>query len=737
MNKIKFVFALHNHQPIGNFDGVIEEAYRTSYLPFLETIERYPSIQTVLHTSGPLMEWLVDRRPEYIKRVAALVSEGRIEILGGGFYEPILPMIPAADRVDQIQSYSRYLADLFGCEIRGAWIAERVWEQRLTVDLVEAGIEYTVLDDFHFLRAGLVDRDLRGYRLTDDEGRILKVFPGSERARYLVPFSDPHATIDYLRRLADEHPGAIVVHADDGEKFGSWPKTYDHVYKFGWLSRFLDMLAENSDWIETTTLARAAIETLPTGSIYLPDCSYREMTEWAMETSAALEFKDAVRGAWGVPQAERLLRFARGGGFWRNFLAKYPESRAMYARMLGVSERLRSIEAASRSADSESGGRLNSAQSTLVAEARRELFRSQCNCAYWHGSFGGLYLPHLRGAIYRGLIAADDLLDRAQGREGPRASCKIHDFNIDLRKEAKLENEALIAFVAPARGGRIYELDARSARVNLLATLARRQEPYHQGIEAREFRQENNHSSVNGDPAFWSRTIVYDSGPLEALVDRFYPLDLNLETLRRGGDHDRGDFASGAFSATVHRGANRVVLAMERTGSAGDHPIVVRKNVTIEAGRPRLLIEYVLEQIPKHSRLNFAIEFQVASMAGRADDRYYRDGAGERLGYLDSTLDIASTDRIAAVDHWLDVSSELSWSRPAALWTYPIETINGSEAGIERVFQSSAIIPRWIVEPDSAGKWTLAIEWTISSAAYIASTESTGERARALATSNA
>ena len=519
MNKIKFVFALHNHQPIGNFDGVIEEAYRTSYLPFLETIERYPSIQTVLHTSGPLMEWLVERRPEYVKRVADLVAQGRIEILGGGFYEPILPMIPAADRVEQIRSYSRYLAAIFGGEIRGAWIAERVWEQRLAVDLVDAGIEYTVLDDFHFLRAGLADRDLRGYRLTDDEGRILKVFPGSERARYLVPFSDPHATIDYLRTLADEHPGAIVVHADDGEKFGSWPKTYDHVYRFGWLNRFLDLLAANSDWIETTTLARAAFESLPAGTVYLPDCSYREMTEWAMETPAALEFKEAVRGAWGIPQAERLMRFARGGGFWRNFLAKYPESRAMYARMLGVSQRLRSIEAAGCA----TAAGLNAAQSELVAEARRELFRSQCNCAYWHGSFGGLYLPHLRGAIYRGLIAADDLLDRIERREGPRVGCKIDDFNIDLRKEARLENEALIAFIAPARGGRIYELDARSARVNLLSTLARRQEPYHQGIEAREFRQEINHHSNNGDPAVWSRSIVYDSGPLEALVDRFYP----------------------------------------------------------------------------------------------------------------------------------------------------------------------------------------------------------------------
>ena len=31
---IRFVLTLHNHQPIGNFDHVFEEAYQDSYLPF-------------------------------------------------------------------------------------------------------------------------------------------------------------------------------------------------------------------------------------------------------------------------------------------------------------------------------------------------------------------------------------------------------------------------------------------------------------------------------------------------------------------------------------------------------------------------------------------------------------------------------------------------------------------------------------------------------------------------------
>ena len=126
--------------------------------------------------------------------------------------------------------------------VRGMWVPERVWEQHLTSALAEAGIEYTTLDDFHFERAGLAEDDLLGYYLTEDDGRLLKVFPASERMRYLIPFQEPHASYEYLRRLAEERPGSTVVFADDGEKFGTWPKTHEHVYTNGWLRRFCDMI---------------------------------------------------------------------------------------------------------------------------------------------------------------------------------------------------------------------------------------------------------------------------------------------------------------------------------------------------------------------------------------------------------------------------------------------------------------------------------------------------------------
>ncbi len=125
-NPIRFCLTLHNHQPIGNFDGVVEQAYQDSYLPFLEVFEPFDALQISLHTSGPLLEWLDENHPEYLDRIAQLVAAGRIEIVGGAYYEPILTMIPARDRVGQIRRYTQWLESRLEANVQGMWVPERL-----------------------------------------------------------------------------------------------------------------------------------------------------------------------------------------------------------------------------------------------------------------------------------------------------------------------------------------------------------------------------------------------------------------------------------------------------------------------------------------------------------------------------------------------------------------------------------------------------------------------------------
>ena len=107
MSQVRLILALAQPPAGRQFRRRLRGRLSDSYLPFLDVLEGYPEIPFVLHTSGPLLEWLVEQHPEYIARLRRMVEAGRVEILGGGFFEPILTMIPHRDRVGQIRGYSR------------------------------------------------------------------------------------------------------------------------------------------------------------------------------------------------------------------------------------------------------------------------------------------------------------------------------------------------------------------------------------------------------------------------------------------------------------------------------------------------------------------------------------------------------------------------------------------------------------------------------------------------------
>ena len=701
---IRLALVLHNHQPIGNFDGVFEQSYQDSYRPFLELFRRYPSLKIGLHTSGSLIEWLAQRHPEYLDQVQELAAAGRIEIIGGAFFEPILPMIPQRDRLGQIREYTHWLERRFATKIRGMWIPERVWEPSLVSDLAAAGIQYTVLDDFHFKQAGLSPAELHGYYVSEDDGQLVAIFPGSERLRYLIPFASVEETIDYLRQMGQEHPDSVVVFGDDGEKFGAWPETNRHVYTDGWLARFFDALAANADWIRMTTLGEAIDAVPPTGKIYLPDSSYREMTEWALPTEQLVEYERVRRELENDPRWPSVARMIRGG-FWRNFKVKYPESDEMYTRMLMVSSRVAAASEARHDPE-------------LVDAARTEMYRAQCNCPYWHGAFGGIYLPHLRNAVYQHLIAADNLLDRAARRYEPWVEAVAGDFNLDARQEVFLANDRLVALLRPHAGGVMYELDVRSICHNLLATLARRPEAYHRKVLAaaqQHIDQPGNsylERVVCKQPDL-DQKLQYDAYPRKSLVDHFYDPQTTLEAVASGQAAERGDFVAGAYEARLRRNPNRIQVQLSRTGNAWGVPLKITKGMTLEAGSSTLEIAYLLEGLPPGRLLHFAVEFNFAGLPSGADDRYFHDGEHRRLGQLGKQLDLADVRAINLVDEWLGIDVGLRASQPTHFWTYPIETVSQSEGGFELVHQSVVVVPHWQVQADNAGRWSVTLDLSI------------------------
>jgi alpha-amylase len=664
-NEITLVLIVHDHQPVGNFDHVIRDAHRDAYAPFLEFLESHPQLRIALHTSGPLLEWLEQHEPRYLDRLRRLVSRGQVEPWGGAFYEPILPVIPERDRRGQIAMMTRWIERRFGVRPRGLWLAERVWEPSLASSLAEAGIEYTAADDAHFVAAGLEREALWHPYLTEDQGLPLHVLPIHRELRYAIPFADADETVALLADVARRGPDQVAVLGDDGEKFGSWPGTRERCYQQGWLESFVRAI-DAAPWIRLRTPAEAIARHAAHGPVYLPSASYHEMQEWSLPPAAQERYEAGIARleSAGDESARDRLR----GGHWRGFLTRYPEANRLHKRMLRASRRL-----------ARAGG-----AGPARGRARQHLWRSQCNCPYWHGVFGGLYLPHLRAAAYSELIAAESI-----GVRGVRT--ERGDVDFDGWDDALLESPRWAAWIS-ARGGRMWAFDDRHARWNWGDTMAQRLEHYHArlaGAEVGGGQGETIHAAIRlKEPGLDKLLDAYDPHLRDAFLDRW----------REGSlVHDWSD-----ERAPLETSKQAIVAKLEE----GAAPALEKRWRSARHGG--IEVRYALRSARRRSG-ELTVEINAALHVREAPDRWIEvNGEKATPPAPGAEASHAGVTRVAFVDDWAGRRLEIECDRPAQLHRAPIDTVSLSESGAERVFQG--VESRWTfpVTLEPGEPWSVA-----------------------------
>jgi hypothetical protein len=644
MKELRFLFAVHCHQPVGNFEFVVDKAFKDCYRPFLERLEKHPRFKFSLHFSGPLWEHMEKRERGCWDMVKAMSGRGQVELLSGGFYEPILSIIPEEDRVGQVRLMNDFIASNFGQTPRGLWLTERVWEPHLPRALAAAGIEYTMLDEEHFHYAGV--RNLYATYITEEEGRPLRIFPIDKKLRYMIPFHSLERLEEYLKEIQAADGTAIL--GDDGEKFGVWPGTKHWVYDEGWLDRFLAFVEDRE--IRMMTCSEYLDAWPPAGRVYMPPASYEEMMEWVLEPEDSRTYEE-LRAM--IPASGR--RFLRGG-YFRDFFLKYPESNQLHKRMLLVS---REVHAAGND-----------------GRALQDLYRGQCNDPYWHGVFGGLYLPHLREAVYHHLIAAEKRTAAAPGW------AKL-DYDIDGREEYFLRGETFNLLVKPSFGGGLVEIDYLPWARNLSDVLSRRPEAYHFPRAEEAGNGKSIHEIAKKIPPRAKDLMRYDWHPRYSLLDHFIHPDSTEEDFRKVNYGEQGDFVNQPYEAVVRGGA----LVLERRGGVwaeGDRvPVLVRK--TIEPGPGLLRVVYEIENLSDRTiALRFGSEWNLLAFPPEVE--FHRRGWVKLYG---GALSFEPRDT-------------------HEIWTLPLQTISQSEEGFDIIHQGFSFMPLWAFT--LAGKKAQGIE---------------------------
>lgn len=710
---ISLTLVLHNHQPVGNFGFVFEECYQQSYGPLLDALERHPGVRLGLHYTGPLLDWFKAERPDVIDRLRTLVERDQVEVLGGGYYEPVLASLREEDRVGQLIKMADEIESLVGQRPGGAWLAERVWEPDVPKALAKAGYDFTIVDDAHFRAAAIPEERHWGPYSTDDQGHRVIVYGSEQGLRYRIPFRPVEEVIDYLREHATEDGSLVGMMGDDGEKFGVWPGTWDLCYGEGqWVERFFTALEQNADWLHPLKPGEALESHPPIGRVYLPTGSYSEMGEWSLPVAARREFVSLHHAAVerGAPEA-RWMR----GGFWRQFQVNYREINDLHKQMLRTSRAVEAVAA-------------DGVHEAKLPAIRDHLFQGQSNDCYWHGLFGGIYIAHMRLATLEHLIAAEDAADRAAGHTGVRIQAA--DLDVDGFEELLVSAPGQVVAIKPNEGGGIGSWDARAPRHALTSVMRRREEAYHETLreaDSGEVEQQEAgegavsiHDLVKVNEPGISQRLWYDGYERRSALVHLLAPGTTAEAFKQGAHEELGDFVAGEFDV-IEAAGDRVVL--ERDGGilrpdGACAPLRVRKEHVFGDDRRVPTLDLRVQVINTGDRpieVLLGVEWSLNMLGGGGNPSAWYKVNGETGGF-DQEKAVEATDHVAMGNDYIGIELESRPTPPAAAWWWSIETMSLSESGFEASHQGGSLMFTWPVSLAPAEQTTVSLANLVRSA---------------------
>jgi hypothetical protein len=343
-----------------------------------------------------------------------LLSRKQAELLGGGFYEPMMPLLPQPDKIGQIEMLTTYLRRQFGKRPQGCWIPAPAWEQNLVGPLNTCGMGYTFLDSLWFAGAGAKSGggDLFAPCITEDQGKIITVFPVSEKAS------------------RDLEQG-----------------------KFQILDELLAALPPARDYLVTAFPAGFG-----NGKAGENELTFHRLFEEFSNADPRIEFATPGRIFKTLKGLEKIYFSGPGEGrpHPRRFLVDYPEANGIYAKMVHTHVLINQLKG-------------DKSRKRIALE---ELWKAQDSGVFspCRGALPGLCRSPVRKAAYRALLEAEKIT-----REGRpfTPSLSVFDFDLDGTGDYLFQDETLNCYVR-SRGASIFELDYLPRTWNYLDTFAER-----------------------------------------------------------------------------------------------------------------------------------------------------------------------------------------------------------------------------------------------------------------------
>jgi len=682
MKRLGLHLCFHHHQPVGNIDWVLEEVYQNAYAPLLEAMTSVPHVRLNLSYSAPVLRFIEKNHPEYLEKLRELNHQGRVELLVTGFYEPVLADLAPEDRLGQLELCRRWLEERFGVQPRGSWLSEGVWDKHLIESFRAAGLNYTLLPDQRFIHAGVSPADLHHYFITEEQGKTLALFPASVELLYRIPYGSSEELHSLLRRRANRGPTRLTF-ADVAERWGAWPGTAHLLHREGAMERLISFFSGADDWLQFQLFSETLEDCPPVQPCYLPSGPNHELGAWSLPDEARVRFYEARSELERRHDAARFLPFF-GAGCWESFKGKYPEANLMQKKGLWLKAKLRQRE-----------------REHLDPVSRDWLFQAQCNTAYWHGTSGGIYSPHLRQAVWDRLLATQ----RRLGLKNRNFGVERFDFEGRGHDAVLVYSPKISLGWSPDRGGTCFEWSALNPLYNYANTLSRRHEsaPRHEP-----------HSVVQSD----DDERLVDPYSRRLFHDHFLGTKVTVEQFLTNRIRERGDFINRRFRiVSLQNQTQGPELTMEATGSVEQgglfQAVRLRKRVEHrDLGRCIALAVQLTNEGKDPLDGIYALETNV-SLAPQQESVHYR--AGEHPVRLLRSGAYAQRIKQAQFFTSGDKQCFRVRSRDAFfLWAAPLATRNQQDVGSQAITQGHLIVVGWSFHVEPGEDCAFAAEWTVS-----------------------
>ena len=402
--KLLLILGSHAHVPSGASESEFEFVYDKKMRPFISNLYRYSKIQAVLHYSGVLLYWVERNHPELFMLIEDMVNRKQVELLGGGFYEPMMPLISLQDRIGQVEYMTTYLRKHFGKRPLGCWIPGMAWEQNLAAALCASDMIYTFLSQNQFMKAGLSGDELFSPCISEDQGKLLTIFPVSLQAQNALAENS-------FTHVFNEISGSM----NNGNFFRGDSIQDRIIAVFPSKTACAASEAADTAWnrfFEEISLSGDIVETALPGKIIKTLC---------INKKASFPNSSAIDNDFSP----------------RRFLIDSREANGIYSKMVFTNVLINQLK----------GDRYRK------LAAREELWKAQDSCLF--SPCDGMNGHDLRKSAYSSLLRAE-CLSREKGKF--ISSLTQHDFDLDGVNEYLFQDARINCYIQQ-KGAGVFELD--------------------------------------------------------------------------------------------------------------------------------------------------------------------------------------------------------------------------------------------------------------------------------------